>query len=111
VIFNAEGNSPAYGDGGLFVTFFARLGDAITPKSFAGIFGASPSVALASLVLTLGLNGKSYDAAETRSMIAGAIAFLIYCSCVFYALVRSKLQALRATLLLLPLWFAAAFGI
>jgi hypothetical protein len=33
--------------GGVFVTFFACLGDVIKPKSFAGIFGAAPSVALA----------------------------------------------------------------
>jgi hypothetical protein len=97
--------------GGVFVTFFACLGDVIKPKSFAGIFGAAPSVALASLALTASLNGKSYAAIEARSMIAGAIAFLIYSSCVCYVLIRWKLRALRATLLLIPLWFAAAFGI
>ncbi|MGB2664824.1 MAG: DUF3147 family protein [Candidatus Acidiferrum sp.] len=97
--------------GGVFVTFFACLGDMIKPKSFAGIFSAAPSVALASLALTLRLSGKSYAAIETRSMIAGAIAFLVYSSCVCYVLIRWKLRTLRATLLLLPLWFGAAFGI
>lgn len=32
--------------GGLFVSSFALLADVLTPKSFAGLFGAAPSVAL-----------------------------------------------------------------
>src|SRR5690348_3957240 len=39
--------------GGLFVSAFAVLGDVLKPKSFAGLFGASPSVALATLTLTI----------------------------------------------------------
>jgi hypothetical protein len=97
--------------GGLFVTFFACLGDMLKPKSFAGIFGAAPSVALASLALTVGIDGRSYAAVESRSMIAGAIAFLIYSSCVCFVLIRWKLKALNATLALLPLWVAVASGI
>jgi hypothetical protein len=97
--------------GGLFVTFFARLGDMLKPKSSAGIFGAAPSVALASLVLTVGIDGRSYAAVAARSMIAGAIAFLIYSSCVCFVLFRWKLKALKATLALLPLWVAVASGI
>ena len=38
--------------GGLIVSAFAVIGDMLHPKSFAGIFGAAPSVALASLGLT-----------------------------------------------------------
>lgn len=32
--------------GGLFVSVFALVGDVLKPKSFAGLFGAAPSVAL-----------------------------------------------------------------
>ena len=39
--------------GGAVVSAFALLGDLFKPKSFAGLFGAAPSVALA----TLGLDG------------------------------------------------------
>jgi len=35
--------------GGLLVSFFAVIGDGLKPKSFAGLFGAAPSVALATL--------------------------------------------------------------
>jgi len=37
--------------GGLVVSVFAICGDVLRPKSFAGLFGAAPSVALASLAL------------------------------------------------------------
>jgi hypothetical protein len=33
--------------GGIAVSAFAALGDALRPKSFAGLFGAAPSIALA----------------------------------------------------------------
>jgi Protein of unknown function (DUF3147) len=33
--------------GGLVVSVFAICGDVLRPKSFAGLFGAAPSVALA----------------------------------------------------------------
>ena len=35
--------------GGMIVSLFASLGDVLKPKSFAGLFGAAPSVALATL--------------------------------------------------------------
>src|SRR5277367_5214405 len=52
--------------GGLFVSAFAALGTVLKPKSFAGLFGAAPSVALASLVLTARTNGQLYAAQEAR---------------------------------------------
>src|ERR1700691_1521459 len=64
--------------GGIVVSLFATLGDVLKPKSFAGLFGAAPSVALATLGLTVFENGKVYAATEARSMIAGSAAFLIY---------------------------------
>ncbi len=48
--------------GGFIVTLFAALGDVLKPKSFAGLFGAAPSVALATLGLTIAADGKLYAA-------------------------------------------------
>jgi hypothetical protein len=62
--------------GGIVVSAFAALGDVLKPKSFAGLFGAAPSIALATLGLTIAANGKMYAATEGRSMIAGALVFL-----------------------------------
>src|ERR1700730_14946463 len=56
--------------GGVVVSAFAALGDVLKPKSFAGLFGAAPSIALATLGLTIAANGKMYAAAEARSMVA-----------------------------------------
>jgi hypothetical protein len=38
---------------GVVVSIFAILGDLLKPKSFAGLFGAAPSVALATIGLTI----------------------------------------------------------
>jgi hypothetical protein len=62
--------------GGLFVSGFALLGDILRPKSFAGLFSAAPSVALASLSLALLKDGEDYVAIEARSMVIGSIASL-----------------------------------
>ncbi len=57
------------------VTAFALLADALRPKSFAGLFGAAPSAALATLSLTVQKECKLYASLEARSMILGAIGF------------------------------------
>jgi Protein of unknown function (DUF3147) len=97
--------------GGALVSVFALIGDLLRPKSFAGLFGAAPSVALASLALTMATQGKAYAALECRSMIAGAIAFFLYASIVSKVMMRYKPPALAATLALIPVWFASAYGL
>jgi hypothetical protein len=74
--------------GGVIVSAFAIVGDVLKPKSFAGLFGAAPSVALATLGLTIVSDGLSYAGAEARSMIAGAAAFFIYASLVSRIMMR-----------------------
>ena len=44
--------------GGVVVSVFAVLGDVLRPKSFAGLFGAAPSVALATLGLAFWKHGE-----------------------------------------------------
>ncbi|PYY10891.1 MAG: hypothetical protein DMG61_20665 [Acidobacteria bacterium] len=96
--------------GGLFVTAFAVIGDVLKPKSFAGIFGAAPSVALATLGLTIAKNGKAYAALEARSMLAATGALLVYCVLVTWLLKRDHLHALAATSSAILAWFIVAFG-
>lgn len=96
--------------GGLVVSFFALLGDLFKPKSFAGLFGAAPSVALASVGLTVLKKGHEYAATEARSMILGAVAFLVYAFVVTQILARWNWPALRATLPTLALWLAVALA-
>jgi hypothetical protein len=95
--------------GGLVVSVFAICGDVLRPKSFAGLFGAAPSVALASLGLTFKQNGAQYVAIEARSMMLGAVAFLVYVYLVGQVLKRGHEKALTVSILATPIWFALSF--
>lgn len=46
--------------GGLVVSGFATVGGLFKPTSFAGLFGAAPSVALATLALAISKDGKAF---------------------------------------------------
>ncbi|SRR6266550_4588875 len=97
--------------GGAVVSVFALLGDLFKPKSFAGLFGAAPSVALATLALTLSSEGARYVATEARSMVLGAVAFLVYASVISWVMMHYKCKALPVTASSFLLWFGAAFGL
>jgi hypothetical protein len=97
--------------GGLIVSVFSLISDLLKPKTFAGLFGAAPSVALATLGMTILKNGKQYAAVEARSMILGAIALLVYAAAVSYVLLRFKLSALPVTIMMLFLWLGVATGL
>lgn len=90
--------------GGMIVTAFAAMGDVLKPKSFAGLFGAAPSVAIATLGLTLRMKGPAYCAIECRSMIGGAVAFLVYACLVSAFMGRRHTRALHTSLLAMPAW-------
>jgi hypothetical protein len=94
--------------GGLVVSVFATLGDVLKPKSFAGLFGAAPSIALATLGLTVISDGKSYAAQEARPMIAGAAAFFIYTAACVHILMKYSLPTVMITASILALWLAVA---
>src|SRR5690348_4196853 len=64
--------------GGSVVSLFALVGEVFKPKTFAGLFGAAPSVAIATLGLAFAHHGPDYLFAESRSMIVGALAFTAY---------------------------------
>jgi hypothetical protein len=97
--------------GGIVVSVFAVVGNLFKPKTFAGLFGAAPSVALATLTLTVAKSGRSYASVEARSMVAGAIALCFYSICVTFLLIRYRVPALAATLSSTAGWFCAAFGL
>ena len=97
--------------GGIVVSAFSVLGNLFKPKSFAGLFGAAPSVALATLTLTISKHGKLYAGVEARSMLLSAIALCSYSLVVAFLLHRYRVPALLATLSALPVWFGAVFGL
>src|ERR1700710_1272965 len=97
--------------GGVVVSAFAMLGDILRPKSFAGLFGAAPSVALATLGIAVYRHGADYAAQQAWAMIAGAIALAVYSVVVCQLLIRARLRAAPATLLSLVVWLIVAFGL
>ncbi|MGY2904686.1 DUF3147 family protein [Bradyrhizobium sp. URHC0002] len=96
--------------GGIVVSAFAMLGDILKPKSFAGLFGAAPSVALATLGIAIYQHGASYAASQSLSMMAGAIALAIYSVVVCHLLIRARMRALPATMASIVVWLVVAFG-
>ena len=97
--------------GGLIVSLFAATADIIRPKSFAGLFGAAPSVALATLSLAFWTRGGGYVSTEGRSMILGAIALAVYSFLVCQLLMRARFSALAATLTTTAAWLGIAIGL
>lgn len=97
--------------GGIAVSIFATLGGLFKPTSFAGLFGAAPSVALATLALAISKDGRAFGAAECRSMMAGAAGLCLYSIFVSQLLARFRLSALMATVAAMPLWFLTALGL
>ena len=96
--------------GGVVVSAFAVLGDVLRPKTFAGLFGAAPSVALATLSLALWKEGGAYASIEGRSMILGSFALALYSLAVCQLLMRARWSALAATTTAILLWLVLALG-
>ena len=97
--------------GGLVVSLFSLISDLFKPKTFAGLFGAAPSIALATLILTVGKQGKAFAATEAHSMVIGVIALFSYAVAVSYALLRFKFPALPVSLIGLVFWMGLASGL
>lgn len=87
---------------------FAVLGDSLKPRTFAGIFGAAPSVALASLFLSHAANGPSYVSTEGRSMMVGAVALFAYSAASSWAIRRDFASPWLVALGLWILWLGVA---
>ena len=95
--------------GGLVVSVFALVGDLFKPKSFAGLFSAAPSVALASLGLAIAKHGPAYAATEGRSMMVGAVAFFAYSQLVSFLILRYKSDVISVSSACLLFWLVSAF--
>lgn len=92
------------------VSAFATIAEGLQPKTFAGLFGAAPSVALASLALAFHQNGAAYVATEALGMLAGGGALIVYgCLCVF-ATKRRSIPVWLGAALSWAAWLAAALG-
>lgn len=94
--------------GGALVSSFSLLGDLWKPKTFAGTFAAAPSVALATMSLTIGREGPSNAALAARSMAVGALAFFLYTNAVALLIRRAGVRPGTAAWKCGAVWAAAA---
>ena len=83
--------------GGVVVSMFAVIGEMFQPKRFAGIFGAAPSVAIATLGLTFLQHGGPTVATEGWWMVIGGVAMFVY----------AAISAALAKREHFPVWLAA----
>lgn len=97
--------------GGIVVSAFSAIGSVLRPKTFAGLFGAAPSVALATLALTFHKNGHAYAAIEGRFMLLGALALAAYAWVAAMILFRARHNTLLVASLSLLVWVSVAFGL
>jgi hypothetical protein len=97
--------------GGILVCAFTLLGEVWRPKTLAGIFGAAPSVALATLTLALLSKGAGYAQTELQTMMLGALALGAYSLLTAFSLLRGLRPTLLVTAGALVGWLVVAFGL
>jgi uncharacterized membrane protein (GlpM family) len=97
--------------GGAVVSIVSLISDLLKPKTFAGLFGAAPSIALATLGLTVLKEGKQFASLEAHTMVLGAIALFAYSLAVSYIVLRFRFPTLPVALFGLAFWFAVAGGL
>ena len=96
--------------GGLVVSLFALVGETFKPKTFAGLFGAAPSVALATLGLAYAKHDAAYVGTEAQSMLIGAVAFFVYSVACVRVIKRATLPVWLQASLAWGAWGAVALG-
>ncbi len=94
--------------GGIIVSAFAIVSDIFRPRTFSGLFGAAPTVALASLGLAFILSPDKVGS-EGRSMMIGGLAFFIYTLITWIILKKHSLSALPAAVIAYLGWFGSAY--
>jgi uncharacterized membrane protein (GlpM family) len=97
--------------GGAVVSAFAAIAEVFEPKSFSGLFGAAPSVAIATLALTYHHDGPTATATAARWMLVATPALFIYGGCCVAACRRDHVPVSVAAIAAWLAWLAVAFGL
>jgi hypothetical protein len=95
--------------GGALVVLFALLAEVLSPKAFAGLFSAAPSVAFASLALTIGFENVAKARTEATGMVLGGIGMVA--SCVFATVAIPRLKAVWGSLAAWVTWAMISLGL
>jgi uncharacterized membrane protein (GlpM family) len=92
--------------GGSLVVAFALVSEAIRPHTIAGIFSASPSIALSGLTIAFIIMGPHSVEQEAIGMAIGATAMLVYV-CFAWLAVR-KTSSLLGSVAAISIWVLVA---
>ena len=95
--------------GGMLVVAFALIAEVVDPKAFAGLFAAAPSVAIASLAITV-ISESATDARQSAiGMVVGGIGMAACCVAAVGAIPR--LKALWGSVVASAGWAVVALGL
>jgi hypothetical protein len=95
--------------GGSLVVIFALISEVLTPKVFSGLFASAPSVAFASLTLTIGFESGARAEPEAVGMIVGGVALVV--SCIVASASIRRLKALGSAMAAWVSWCLVALGL
>ncbi|HET9082600.1 MAG TPA: DUF3147 family protein [Trebonia sp.] len=95
--------------GGALVVVFALIGEVVTPKAFSGLFSTAPSVAVASLIVTIVVENPLKARHASIGMVVGAVAMAACCVIAVVAIPR--MRSLRGSLAAWLGWVAVNFGL
>lgn len=95
--------------GGTLVVCFALVSEVLKPKAFAGLFSSAPSVACASLALTIVFETAAKARQESVGMVLGGVAMVAACVVAVVAVPRAK--ALATSALACVTWGIVAVGL
>jgi hypothetical protein len=69
--------------GGIAVLLFSAAGECFEPETFGGLFGAAPSVAIATLGIAFVQAGAGAAGRDARWMLLACVAMFAYtCTCI-----------------------------
>lgn len=97
--------------GGIAVSAFALVGELFKPKTFSGLFGAAPSVALATLALGISKEGVALGRIECRSMLFGVVGLVAYGATCVWTARRKGLPVWLGAALAWLVWLAVTFAV
>ncbi len=95
--------------GGLLVVLFALVCEAVKPKAFSGLFASAPSVAVASLAITVIVDGAQRAHQASVGMVVGGLAMMA--CCVLAATAIPRIRALWGSAVAWLGWGAVAAGL
>jgi hypothetical protein len=95
--------------GGTLVVLFALIGEVVKPKAFSGLFSAAPSVAIASLIVTLMADDAQHARQASTGMVVGAVGMTA--CCVVAAVAIPRVRAAWGSLMAWMAWAAISLGL